>query len=121
MEDTTQLLARRRRLVRSLPPLTEIVRGTVLTRQLRCGKPGCHCVDGPGHASTYLAVSFGGGRTQQISLPAPLVAQAQSWVANYNAWWKAVEAISAINRELLRRRRDEGRSAPRRESRGRRL
>ncbi len=100
-----QLLERRARLVRRLPSFQEIVRGTVRTRELRCGKPTCHCASGPGHLATYLTVSFAGGRTEQISLPAPLVAQAQAWVANYQAWWDAIEAVSAINRELLRRRR----------------
>ncbi len=100
-----QLLERRQRLARRLPAFEEILRGSVLTRELRCGKPTCHCASGPGHLATYLTVSFAGGRTEQISLPAPLVAQAQEWVANYQAWWDAVEAVSAINRELLRRRR----------------
>lgn len=100
-----QLLERRARLARQLPPFEQIVRGTVRTRELRCGKPSCHCASGPGHLVTYLTVSFAGARTEQISLPASVVAQAQGWVANYQAWWDAVEAISAINRELLRRRR----------------
>ena len=100
-----QLLQRRQRLARQLPPLEEILRGSVLTRELRCGKPTCHCASGPGHLATYLTVSFAGGRTEQISLPAALVGQARQWVANYQAWWKAIEAISAINRELIRRAR----------------
>lgn len=100
-----QLSERRDRLLARLPPLQELVRGSVLTRELRCGKATCHCASGPGHLATYLAVSFGGGRTEQISLPPALVALARQWVANYQAWWDAVEAISAINRELLRRRR----------------
>lgn len=100
-----QLLERRQRLARRLPPLEEILRGSVLTRELRCGKPTCHCASGPGHLATYLTVSFAGERTEQLSLPASLVAQARQWVANYQAWWNAVEALSAINRELLRRRR----------------
>ncbi|MGH8577764.1 MAG: DUF6788 family protein [Gammaproteobacteria bacterium] len=100
-----QLLERRQRLARRVPRFEEILRGTVRTRELRCGKRTCHCASGPGHLATYLTVSFAGGRTEQISLPAALVAQAQAWVANYQAWWEAVEAISAINRELLRRRR----------------
>ena len=104
-ETDNQLLKRRQQLARRVPPLEEIVRGSVLTRELRCGKPSCHCASGPGHVATYLTVSFGGGRTEQISLPAALVAQAQAAVANYQAWWDAVEAISAIDRELLRRRR----------------
>jgi hypothetical protein len=100
-----QLLARRQRLARRVPPLEQVLRGTVRTRELRCGKPSCHCASGSGHIITYLTVSFAGGRTEQISLPAPLVRQAQEWVANYQAWWDAVEAVSAINRELLRRSR----------------
>jgi hypothetical protein len=108
-----QLRERRLRLRRQLPAFEEILRGTVRTRELRCGKPTCHCASGPGHLASYLTVSFAGGRTEQISLPAPLVAQAQAWVANYQAWWDAVEAVSAINRELLRRRRAESPSPPR--------
>jgi hypothetical protein len=100
-----QLIERRDRLLARLPPLQEVVRGSVLSRELRCGKATCHCASGHGHLATYLAVSFGGGRTEQISLPPALVAQARQWVANYQAWWDAVEVISAINRELLRRRR----------------
>ena len=100
-----QLLQRRQRLARQLPPLEEILRGSVLTRELRCGKPTCHCASGPGHLAHYLTVSFAGGRTEQISLPAALVGQARQWVANYQAWWKLIEAISTINRELIRGRR----------------
>jgi hypothetical protein len=100
-----KLLQRRQRLVAKLPPLEQVVRGSVLTRELRCGKPSCHCAEGPRHVATYLAVTFAGGRTEQISLPAALVPQAREWVANYQAWWDAVEEISAVNRELLRRRR----------------
>lgn len=107
-----QLLKRRQRLVRQLPPLEEVVRGSVLTRELRCGKPTCHCASGPGHAANYLAVSFAGGRTEQISLPTALVPQARRWVANYQAWWDAVEAISTVNRELLRRRRESVKDVP---------
>ena len=99
------LRERRQRLARRLPPFEEVLRGSVLTRELRCGKPTCRCASGPGHIANYLTVSYAGGRTEQISLPASLVGQARKWVANYQAWWDAVEAVSAVNRELLRRRR----------------
>lgn len=72
---------------------------------MRCGKPSCRCARGGLHHATYLGVSFAGGRTVQISLPPALVATARRGVANYQAWWRAIEAVSEINRELLRRRR----------------
>jgi Family of unknown function (DUF6788) len=108
------LLDRRRRALRALPSLEEIVRGSIVERQIRCGKPGCRCARGRLHGATYLSVTFAGGRTEQISLPAGLVPIARRWVANYQAWWKAVEKISAINRQLLRARRL---SAPKRSGR----
>jgi hypothetical protein len=93
---------RLRAAVSGLPPLTEVLRGSVVVRFLRCGKAGCHCVEDEGHRATYLSVTLSGGRTEQISLPPDLVSIALRQVANYHAWWKAIEEVSAINRELLR-------------------
>jgi hypothetical protein len=114
MQDIKQLLERRRQVRKRLPPLEAIVRGSVFTRHLRCGKPTCRCAQGRGtrHRATYLSVSFGGGRTVQITLSPAVVATARRWVANYQAWWRAIEAVSAINRELLRRRSVAPRGAP---------
>ena len=104
MQDITRQLERRRQVQERLPPLEAIVRGSVFTRQLRCGKPTCRCARGGRHRATYLSVSFAGGRTVQITLSPAVVATARRWVANYGAWWRAIETVSAINRELLRRR-----------------
>ena len=108
-----RLLDRRRRAVRSLPPFEEILRGTVLVRHIRCGKPGCHCASGDGHKITYLSVTLAEGKTEQISLPKALVPVVKRWVSNYHAWRKAVEKVSAINRDLLREQRVEARSRDR--------
>ena len=99
------LLGRRRRALEKLPPLEEVLRGSVLVRTLRCGKAGCRCATAEGHRATYLSVSFHGGRTEQISLPARLVPLARRWVDNYVRWWEVVEKVSEINRQLLRRHR----------------
>ena len=104
MQDTKRLFARRRRVQARLPALEEIVRGSVFTRLLRCGKPTCRCARGALHRATYLSVSFAGGRTVQITLSPTVVATARRGVANYQAWWRAIETVSGVNRELLRRR-----------------
>lgn len=108
-----RLLVRRRALLQGLPPLEEVVRGSVFTRRLRCGKPSCHCARGDRHQATYLSVTLSGGRTEQISLPAALVPVARRWVANYQKWWRVVEKLSALNRQLLRRQRVAPRAAGR--------
>lgn len=110
-----RLLERRRRILAKLPPLEEVLRGSVVVRSLRCGKPNCHCAEGEGHPATYLSVTLAGGRTEQISLPATLVPVAERGVAHYHAWWAAIEQLSAINRDLIRQRRQQP-SAPRKRS-----
>ena len=111
-------LERRRRILAKLPPLQEILRGSVVERVLRCGKPGCHCAQGEGHRATYLSVTHAGGRTEQISLPAELVPVARRGVAVYRAWWTAIERLSAINRDQIRQQRRQ-KAALRRRSAGR--
>jgi len=100
-----RLRERRRRILEKLPPLEEVLRGSVVVRSLRCGKPSCHCAEGERHRATYLSVTLAGGRTEQISLPAALVPVAERGVAHYHAWWTAIEQLSAINRDLIRQQR----------------
>jgi hypothetical protein len=100
-----QLEQRRQRLVRSLaPPLEQLLRGSLLRRSIRCGKPSCHCAEGEGHPVVCVGVSLPRGRTTQVSLPRELVPVARQWIGNYERLWKLIEEISAINRELLRQR-----------------
>src|SRR3989339_763654 len=61
MQAIERLLARRARVRGRLPPFGELVRGSVFTRRMRCGKPTCRCVRGVLHRATYLGVSFAGG------------------------------------------------------------
>jgi hypothetical protein len=108
-----RLLQRRQRLLNTLPPLEDVLRGSIVERSLRCGRRGCRCASGDGHAVTYFSVTVAGGRTEQISLPASVVATARRGVAVYQKWWTVVEQVSAINRQLLRQQREETRAAPR--------
>lgn len=106
-----------RNLARGLPPLEDVLRGSVVRRVVRCGKPSCRCAEGDGHPAVSLSVTLRGGRTEQISLPEHLVEQVERQVSNYHAWWEAIEAISAINRELLREARRAARSSRRQRTR----
>jgi hypothetical protein len=112
-----RLIDRRRRVMARLPPFEDLLRGSLVVRSLRCGKPSCRCAEGEGHRATYLSVTHAGGRTEQISVPLDLVPLVERQVANYRAWWDAIEKISAINRELLRAERQKRvpRKRPKRE------
>jgi hypothetical protein len=99
-----ELEVRKKAIVASLPPFTEMVRGSVFERWIKCGKASCRCAQGQGHPTTYLSVSFKGGKTVQITVPKNLVPLVRGWVKNYSEFWSALEKISEINRQLLRKR-----------------
>ena len=99
-----RLQQRRDAVLRSLPPFSEILRGSFFERTVRCGKPSCRCASGEGHRRAYVGVTFAGGRTEQVTVPRELIPLARRWVANYRRWWRAIERVSALNRLLLRER-----------------
>lgn len=101
---TARLLRSRDAVLASLPPFSEVLRGSFFERTVRCGKPSCRCASGTGHPVACVGVTFAGGRTEQISVPRHLIPLARRWVGNYQRWWRAVERISQINRCLLRER-----------------
>lgn len=103
-----RLLERREQEASSLPPFSEIVRGSLLTRYRRCGKPTCHCATTKGHGPAhYLVVTLKPGKTQQILLSEEMLPVARRMVDNYRRWWEAVEKVSEVNRQLLRMRAEE--------------
>ena len=104
-QPTAALRKRRSALLRQLPPLESILRGSLIERYKRCGKPGCKCAEGPGHGPKYyLSVSFPGLRPQMDYVPQESYAQASEFLANYHHARQILEEICEINRELLRRR-----------------
>jgi len=100
-----QLLERRTRAVAQAPDLTEILRGTLGRRYVRCGKAGCWCRTERGHGPVlYLSVSLGVGRTQQVTLAREAYAVARRYVQNYARLRRSLETISTVNRTLLQLR-----------------
>ena len=100
------LRQRRHGLARQLPPLTEILRGSLVERYVTCGNPACKCAKGERHGPVwYLTVTLGQGRTTGGIIASDKVDQVRGWIENYRQLKDRVEKISEINRELLRRER----------------
>lgn len=105
----SQIAQARDRVLRGLPDLHQIVRGSLLERVIR-HRHGCpKCEGGEGHPVWVFAVGYPGGRTRQISLQAEQVPQVRAWLANYHQLKAALEKICELNQRLLRPRS----SAPR--------
>jgi hypothetical protein len=102
---TTQLKRKRKQLLRKLPPLEAVLRGSLIERYKRCGKPNCKCANGQGHGPKYyLSVSRTGARPTMDYVPQSMQDQATQYLANYRTIRDILDQLCAINQELMRRR-----------------
>jgi hypothetical protein len=108
------LRQRRQGLAHQLPPVTETLRGSLVERYVTCGNPACKCAKGERHGPLwYLTVTLGRGRTTGGIIPTETVDQVRSWIENFHKVKNHLEKISEINRELLRRQREQQRKGKR--------
>ena len=81
---------------------------------MTCGNPNCKCAKGERHGPVwYLTVTLGPGKTTGGIVAPEKVEQVRDWVQNYQKVKEHLEKISDINRELLRRERDQQRQRKR--------
>jgi len=98
------LRSRREALTKLLPPLREVLRGSLMERYLTCGKPDCKCARGQRHGPVwYLSVTLDQSHRTGATVPRDRVEQVRRWIENYHRVKERLEKISDINRELLRR------------------
>lgn len=104
-QTSAALRRRRHQLLRQLPPLDHVLRGSLIERYKPCGKPGCKCARGRGHGPKYyLSVSHYGQQPQMDYIPQDYYRQTAEYVANYHLLRQILDEICTINRELLCRR-----------------
>lgn len=105
---TLALRKRREGLTQLLPPLGETLRGSLMERYLTCGKPDCRCARGERHGPIwYLSVTLDQSHRTGRTVAAAQVEQVRRWIDNYHRVKQQLEKISEINRELLRREKDQ--------------
>jgi hypothetical protein len=102
------LQKRREGLTRLMPPLGEVLRGSLMERYLTCGNPDCKCARGQRHGPVwYLSVTLDQAHRSGCTVPGEQVEQVRRWIENYQRVKENLEKISDINRELMRRRKDQ--------------
>jgi hypothetical protein len=103
---TLALQKRREGLAKLLPPLDQVLRGSLMERYLTCGNPTCKCARGERHGPTwYLSVTLDQSHRTGLTVPADQLEQVRHWIENYQQVKERLEKISDINRELLRRQK----------------
>lgn len=94
---------RRQQLLHSFPSLDSLLRGSLITRNVKCGKPNCRCASGQGHPSLYLS-TFHEGRTRLDYVPAAWESWVRDRLNNHQMVQENIVELTEINLELLRRR-----------------
>jgi hypothetical protein len=86
--------------------IEQILRGSLIETYKRCGRPNCHCIDGPGHGpKRYLSTIRQTGERPRLGyVPNATHAQVAEFLGNYRKLQQMLNEICAINAELLRRR-----------------
>lgn len=96
-------MRKRDRLLARLPEARDILRGSLLERNLHHSAGRCKkCDGGGGHPVSVLAVGYPGGQMRQISLRKEQAAQVKQYLANYYCLKAGLEEICELNQQLLR-------------------
>ena len=83
-----------------------LLRGSLVTMQRVCGKPGCHCAQGEKHVSLYLSIRVG-KRRKLIYVPHELEERVREWVQSSQEIDRLLGLVSqSCLEQLLRTKRD---------------
>jgi hypothetical protein len=109
VDKVTQLAASRKRLLQQMPDLSAILPGSLLSRMVRCNKPGCRfCEKGKrkGHGPIWiLSVSLGNRQVRQIPIPNELKQEVEESLRAFAQMQKVLKQIAQVNLELFRERK----------------
>jgi hypothetical protein len=110
MKDTVaQLTALRKQLLQQMPELSTILPGSLLSRMVRCNKPGCRFCEkgkGTGHGPIWiLSVSLGNRQVRQVPIPGELKKEVEESQRAFAQMQKVVKQIAQVNLELFKERK----------------
>ena len=104
-----QLTASRERLVQQIPDLSTVLPGSLLSRMVRCNKPGCRYCEkgtGKGHGPIWiLSVSLGKRQVRQIPIPRQMKKEVEKSLRAFAQVRKLLKQIAQLNLELLKERK----------------
>lgn len=106
---TAELTAARGRLAQQLPDPGAILPGSLLSRMVRCNKPGCQYCEkgkGKGHGPIWiLSISLGNRRVRQLPIPRELKKEVEGGLRAFARMQKLLKQIAGTNVELLKERK----------------
>jgi len=97
------LRAQARKLRSRMRKIGQMIQGTVIYRQMKCGKPNCRCARGFPHM--FLCVTYKEeGKTKTVYVNKALEAEALLMSRNYKEHKELLKELTKVNLEILRSR-----------------
>lgn len=104
-----QLTASRKQLVQQMPDPSAILPGSLLSRMVRCNKPGCRYCEkgkGKGHGPIWiLSVSLGDRKVRQVPIPREFIKEVEDSLRAFAQMQKLLKQVAQVNLELLKERK----------------
>lgn len=104
-----KLLQERKRTLQNLPDPAPALAGSLMSRMVRCNKPGCRYCQKPkgkGHGPIWiLSISQGRGRVRQIPVPEELLPEVEKGIRRFAEIQEWLKQLAQINQQLLEERK----------------
>jgi hypothetical protein len=110
-DKVAQLTASRKQLLQQMPDLSTVLPGSLLSRMVRCNKPGCRFCEkgkgkGKGHGPIWiLSVSLGNRQVRQIPVPSELKKEVEESLRAFAQTQTLLKQIAQVNLELFKERK----------------
>lgn len=108
-DKNAHLIASRKQLLQQMPDLSSILPGSLLSRMVRCNKPGCRFCEpgkGKGHGPIWiLSVSLGNRRVRQVPVPSESKKEVEESLRAFAQTQTLLKQIAQVNLELFKERK----------------
>lgn len=108
-DKVAQLTTTRKQLIQKMPDPSAILPGSLLSRMVRCNKPGCRFCEkgiGKGHGPIWiLSVSLGNRQVRQVPIPSELKEEVEESLRAFAQTQALLKQIAQVNFELLKERK----------------
>src|SRR6266705_3484365 len=107
-DKSAQLIASRQKLVQQMPDPATVLPGALLSRMVRCNKPGCRFCEkgkGKGHGPIWiLSVSLGNRQVRQVPIPGEMKKELEESLRAFAQMQRLLRQIAQVNLELFKER-----------------
>ena len=108
-DKVAQLIASRKQIVQQMPDPATVLAGSLLSRMVRCNKPGCRYCEkgkGKGHGPIWiLSVSLGNRQVRQVPIPSEMKKEVEESLRAFAQMRKLLKQIAQVNLDLLKERK----------------